>query len=555
MRILLKIAALLAFCSVQAQAHPLPGTSLGADVALPPALAARLPATNAILAIAQSGSASGTGTSLSGCDGSGTNDTRACIQAYLDAMPTTGGVLNLGTGLYRIDDPLNISKPIIVVGSGGGKGQYISGCVRGLRAGAANKDLVILSASGSGIRSTCIDSGAGNTSGSAVKIVGPYRSVFVTDTQINNAFNGIAISGDTDGPSANATIANNVFKPNGASGGAAITVGAASTDGHTVDLFIYANVIYCGEPAAASLSSGMVFKDAGGPLVFGNAIYGCNVGTAITPGANQTVVWGHFNGTLLGDSSKTNDLLIDTQASTAQIRGTNFTGSWTSWAGGANVLIQDSGSSNNIIGLHFAGHRNYMDGNNIGFDVRAGTKFTIDASTICARGTSSGTAIKLSGSASDSAIRDNSIGVCEALSGQIATGISVVQSSAFVGIISGNDLSNSTTSLNLALTGSGIGNNATAVITDNMGLDNLSGSVTAAATVTLSSYPRFIINGSTTVTTINGGWGNRQITMIATSGTGLTFATGGNICNALTTTQNQMVTAYYDPGWGCWHMR
>jgi hypothetical protein len=512
---------------------------------MPPQLTARLNAASAVLAFAQSGIASTSNTILPGCAGNGTTDDTTCVQNAITAAQ--GGVLNLGKGLYKITTGLTSPGQILIVGSGGGKGIYDTSCDRGLRIGTANIDLLTFQASGSQLHATCIDSVVSNTAGTGVKIEGAINSAAVTSTQINHAFTGISVSGAGANQNINAIIANDVIVPANLSGSTGILIGANSTGANTGDTFIYSTAIYC-----QGNGQGMVVKDAGGPLVFGTSIYGCTIGTAITPGANQALTWGYFTGTVLGDTSGTYDLLIDTLSPSARINGTNFVNSWTSNSVGTSVMIRDTGASNQLLGLHFVAHRSYIRASNTGFDIRAGTNVTIDSSVICSVANGSGTGITLNGAVNQSAIRNNTIGRCDFGTGLLNTGISVTQTSGYVGIITGNDMGFTSTPLNFA---PATGASSTAIINNNIGLDNLTGTLTAAATVTLSPYPRFIINGATTVTTINGGWGNRQITMIATSGTGLTFATGGNICNPVTATQNQMITAYYDPGWGCWHIR
>lgn len=482
-----------------------------------------------------------------GCVGDGVANDTTCLQAAINSHQN--GILYLGTGLYKVTSGLTSAGQITIIGSGGGQGQYNRTCLRGIRSATATINVLTFQASGSRLYNTCMDTSVTPSSGAYILVNGAANSVIISDNQLNDPFVGVLMSGITTTQNVNGVIARNVITPVNNSSAAAITIGANSTGGNTVDTYISENTIYCNNSAR-----GMVFNDAGGSLVTANAIYGCSVGTTILPSTSQIATWLYFTGTVVGDTSTTADLLIDTAAASAGINGLQFTGSWTASAtAGPTVLIKDTGASSNVLGIHFVGHRSYPAAGQIGFDVRAGQKFTLDSSTVCSGGTSAGIGVQLSAAVSDSAIRNNSIGSCDhPVAGSLATAISVTQTGGFVGIIRGNDLANATTALSYAPTP---GNASTATIAGNIGLDNGVASLASAATITLTPTPYHLLTGTTTVTTINGAWSGREVTMVPTDAAGLTFNTGGNLCNSVVATQNQPVRGFYDGGSGCWRIR
>lgn len=80
------------------------------------------------------------------------------------------------------------------------------------------------------------------------------------------------------------------------------------------------------------------------------------------------------------------------------------------------------------------------------------------------------------------------------------------------------------------------------VLGNNGGVDNATGNITSAATITLGIFPQYIVDGSTNVSTINGGWPGRQVQITKSDGGSYTITTGGNIVSPAIT-MNQYSTA------------
>jgi len=91
--------------------------------------------------------------------------------------------------------------------------------------------------------------------------------------------------------------------------------------------------------------------------------------------------------------------------------------------------------------------------------------------------------------------------------------------------------------------------NGTAAITDNQSFPYGSGSsaysISSGSSITLAPVNTYTtITGTSTISTINGGWQGRTISLYIPSG--LSFTTGGNIAVGLTASAGQVVQAFFD---------
>jgi len=93
------------------------------------------------------------------------------------------------------------------------------------------------------------------------------------------------------------------------------------------------------------------------------------------------------------------------------------------------------------------------------------------------------------------------------------------------------------------------------ILANNMNVDTQIGSVAAASTILLAAnYVKEGLSGSsTTISNITGQWVNRQVVLIPASSQ--TFATGGNICNALSVSAGTPVIAMWNGGTSCWNLK
>lgn len=486
---------------------------------------------------------------LPGCAGDGKQDDTACLQGWIDKRQ--GGVLNLGTGIYLVSSPLVSKGAITLLGAGGGKGIYKQSCAYGIRSNNPRQDVLVLEGAGARVYNLCIDANVQMEGGTAISIAGSANSVVVADTHINNQITSIAVSGTgSDGASQNADVVlrHNTIVPAAHPQAVGISIGRESMNANTVDTRVEGNSLVCQK----RLGTGTLIIDSGGALIRNNTQYGCATGTKVYPGAKQMVAWLYFSNTVLGDSDADHNLVIDTADRNAAIWGLNFTGTWASNADGASVEIRDSGASRNVLGIHFTGHRTYVGRDQSGFVVKAGQKVTFDAGTICSDGEGKGTGFALSGDAIATAVRDSTIGNCDHnAAGTLATGIAVATSAANVGLFVGNDLSTSAKPIVWAPV---VGNAAIAILGENLGLDTVEGVAAAAERVKLPPNRTILLTGSAAVEWLDGGWADRQVMLVPSTGA-IAFKAGGNICNALNVERRQLVTAVFLKTLDCWSLK
>lgn len=482
-----------------------------------------------------------------GAAGDGTTNDSAAMQAAINALQNS--TLFLGPKLYALNSGVTSAGDIKIVGD--------ANCAHGLKAGATNLNLITLIGYSPVIKDLCISMAATsnvNTAGYAI-VLQPVNGAdahfgsTIDNVQINNPCGGIDLQ------QGNQPVINNVRMVSVAHAGCnGMRIGSATTGGGTLDVRITNTLIGCDQANPAD--NALLIKDGGGLHVGpGNDFIFCGNGVKIFPGANQSVLWGFFTG-VLGDSSVTHGLMIDTGAVSGHVEGNTFSQSWTANSvASSEVLIQNT-AGGIVNATHFVGHRAYMNANNNGFDIEAGTNTSITASTVCSysAAASAGTGIILAGANTiDTTIIGNRIGGCNNAAGvggqSLAGAISVVQTNPLVGTITQNDLRNSV----VPLTWLPAAALPVAVIKDNLGIDENALTVASAATITLGIYPTVFITGTATITTINTLW--PRSVLITTVGA-VPFATGGNICNALTSTPIVPILAtFVEAGSNCWYLK
>ena len=287
----------------------------------------------------------------------------------------------------------------------------------------------------------------------------------------------------------------------------------------------------------------MKIEDAGGLSV----IVSCMYGTYINPGVHGYVDGVHLTGTVLGDTSRLGDLLIDTADASAVVGQLQITGSWIASATATSVTIQNTGGRF-IGGIHFARNLIYPRTNKTGVNIVAGNDITIDDSTICSPDMSSDTMIKIT-TAGSTAIRNSTIGACDRRPERcaVATGINYSPGSAGIVQILGNSMLGTTTPIIY-----NPGPLSTATIANNVGVDDITGtSIASSATITAPVNPIFSISGTAVITTMNGGWTGRQMTINPAGA--FSFGTGGNIANGLMATAGVPILANFDGT--SWHVK
>jgi hypothetical protein len=519
------------------------------------------------------------------------------MQAAIDAAALLNKALSFdNTHRYLITAQLNVTAPIDIEGQytyGVWWGNQITGsgtisCPGGLVTNNTGITMLNVSAVTATVRGLCIEmtteSNVNPTSGAAINLAPPtgdYQAgVHIERNTIIRPYDGITVGGGPDTRCCGANTSadpifvgwNTIISPAdvGISNGKK-TYGAATTGTTYWD-----NAIVCNTTAGKDHAIGFALYD--GDIDYNgttNGPLGCNIGFAFIPGTisgHGQNVGGSFYG-VFGDQNTTNDLLIQPSTSLGTV---DFIYSSNAWASATSnrtsVLINcATGSCQEIsfLGAQFHG------GNGQALpivDIEGGPTggiydLSIVGSNICEFGTpgagSIGLNINLKNAVSGRfVITGNRIGTACPGSGTLATGIALTFSGSAPGggganlLIANNDMSR--------ISGAGgtpisyTPNNENVNILNNTGIDDQTGSVFDAGTITLSvNRPTFAITGTgTTVKYLGKSWmTNGIITMITQDGA-ITFSTGGNICNAVTSAGAQaVVLGRWNVANGCWNLK
>lgn len=455
-------------------------------------------------------------------------------------------------GIFRSSGALSASAPVSIVGSYRPVGIYNHVCTNGLRFTAANINVITLNGAGSLFEGVCIDYTVTNSSGSGIVSPGGANSSKIASNQVNGACIGVDVSGNGSTQNEGTFVTKNtiILANNAACVG--IRMGAGSSGGNTVNTKISQNELNCGNGNGI----GLLVLDAGGILSTANVFgFDCLVGTKISPGANQQVLYSSFDGTVNGDSDALSDLIIDTGDSSAAILGNRFTGSWASNATSSPVVLSNTAGSLLVSGQDFSQQIVYVKPNQTGFNISGGTNTKIKGSTICSSGgaNSTGLGISIGGNASNTTVQGNRIGDCDnTIGGTLPTGVSVTTSASNIGMVSDNNFTNTTTPLNWSP--SATLSSIVFLLANNLGLDDVQPSVTTGTSVVIPPNTNVFLNGAGTVTSMTLAWQGRRMFLTSLSGA-IAFGTGGNICNIASITQFQSIIATYNAALACWLLK
>lgn len=464
----------------------------------------------------------------------GTTDDAAAINAAL----TYAATLNSGVVMLPASSSLCKVSSVLTVGAGvtlRGQGWNSSS---GLTAGTTGiNPLINLTGLGSSVQDVAITAnGAGAATGTMIKVSSTAQQSLVRNIYVVGSCKALSINGSLH------RIENFYALNSAGSGCNVVTIGEDTTAAGTVDVKLD-HVVVTSVNTASRPDNCFVIYDAGGLFItHSDAIY-CNVGTTIQPGANQQVIWFTGHDTYLGDSNPGAGVSINTGAASSVVRGINCTSCWASNSSGSGVTISNSGAGT-VSGLNFVAFRGVSNAGN-GFTLNTGTVRIAD-SWLCGTGNSG--ILAASGVSqvrvSNTTIRPDCMGV----SSSQQYGILFSGSNADW-IINALDLTGSAVA---GIGGTPTGNSYVTEIAT-QGNDYLA--IASAATIALSQVtPYWKITGTTGVSTINNYWNGRQVNLVTTGGA-VSFSTGGNICNAVTSTQNVPIIATYSAGSACWYLK
>ena len=267
-----------------------------------------------------------------------------------------------------------------------------------------------------------------------------------------------------------------------------------------------------------------------------------------------------------------------------QIGGSSSPGAYTSNVQFVNSLVDGPhigclyfpASISPIVGVKFTGCHFHNQGINAGMGI--GSTVTFDPGTLAEHIQFIGCHIRgaqvngvtlsalsefnlefVGGDISDNGIGGSGSGIFAGgnLSGLTVTGVRFFNSgigSQIYGLQIGGNLAKSNITGNSFVDESGniviSGAVTQTVIANNAGIDDVILTVPSATSITLPVNPSTAITGTTTVTTINGGWSGRTIKLIKTDTGSLTVGGGGNVPGTHTMAQNSsLILTFNGTNW------
>jgi hypothetical protein len=442
---------------------------------------------------------------------------------------------------------------IDVRGASGHVNTYAANCPGG--AIVANSDITALTFNGpsGSVRSICVQmapvagtrlSGAGIVVGTAN--AGQGQGHFhLSESAVINAYDGILIGAAIAGaPQTNTPIVENNLVVSASH--YAIGLGVNSTGASSPGVVISHNQIIC--IAANSNSTGYAVFDGAFHIAAGDeGPYNCAYGTQVLPGNNQ-IVGGTFTG-VLGDSSLVHDLWVHPTSAGAYMYSLNFDGSWTSSVNGPDQSVLIENTVGALWGaVKFVGHTFFavsgatsplvkIDAANV---IITGGHFIVNGFTL-------NTGLELGAHSTLTAVSNN---LMSAVNGGALTNGIKIDSGASVFTIQGNSFLFTTNPIVYTP------NAETALIKDNIGVDNTCPSVASAASISLPNAATCVnITGSTAIKDItNSTWSGRSVLLQSQNGVALN--TGGaaatQFCTAATLAPFASKTVVYNTVAGCW---
>lgn len=490
-----------------------------------------------------------------------TVDTTA-VQAALTYAAANKAPLYLGGYNYRTA-ALSVGTATVV---GTRKGSYRNGqqndtlyCQSGFTPSTTNIAQYLTVTNSSRLSDMCINMAGPGTNTSGVAISADECADGACADSFNNVVDHVLINGACIGVSYSGNfnvVGNSQFGNATGAGCGNIRVGYKSNSGRTVDSRIQNNSLYTNYGAQADYN--ILVLDAGGLFITNNEVAAAKKGLKVLP-ALDAVSSGSQNVQALTslanyyDTSGENGIYLDcgTNSVGMTLGATTFTNDWVASSGGDAVSINATGGAGGcrLQGITFDGMRVIGNtGKAFAFNTQYALDVKVRGSRLCGNDNAAAGIFLASGVSTSGhgyAITDNLIaGDCDGRSGTLATGISLAGSNSDI-VISGNNIQATT-----AVSGTPLGNSA---VVGNKGLTSEVGTVASASTITLSNpISTWHVTGTTGVSTINGAWNGRAVTIVTVDGA-ITFGVGANICSpGLVSTRYVPITATYDGTFGCW---
>lgn len=501
-----------------------------------------------------------------GAKGDGTTNDTAKVQAAINAIAagaSSGRRLRIVDSFYCVNA---LTIPSAMTLEGAGPTVAVTDSTSGLKTCASNVDLLTITGNGVRLANLVLNGRGGNTAGTAIKLMG--HEARIENNHVNGFCNYIYNIGRHNVINSN-VLTDNV-NPTNSTGCVVVVDGDASAQ--TIGSTYINNILTTWGPSAAqTYFAGMIFQNSGGPYIVNNDIQRTNYGTIIKPLPDKRVAFLLFNNTVLGDTTNSDGLVIDTSNPSSQVtivklansyfgRNGDWAGTY-SWTGARNMLIQNTGGGT-VSGVHITGTTfNAAGGENLRvIGDNNVNDVTLDNSTLCFGGQAGTNKSNIAlQSVQTFAIRNNTIAAgCNSTEfdntktpANIYFETNVVNNA----VITGNQF------YGPYQLGRGPIADASApistsqlLITSNWPYDTAEQTIASAAVIDPDYYPVLTLTGTTGVTNIRHPWSGRTLRIMTPSGVTFTAGGGGTdpICTTKTAAAGQVVTAQFWPSANCW---
>lgn len=458
------------------------------------------------------------------CDG--VTDTAAAFALANTAAVALGGATVNVPANCGIGSTVSISAKVYFRGTGQG--------VISVKTLSANVTPFQIAVDNAGVLDMTIDMTVGvNASGCGVNIAaGSYA--LVANLKILGPFNGICSSGSV------ATIMNVIVLSPTTSTGSCYHIGA-SINTYVINSFCR------GASSGSQPLTTVLVNGAGGGHVFYN-LQGIYSGSGITVTANAVSIEWIFSVNTVMDTGTGHGFLL-TAGAGGVIKGFFSTGDWASSFTQNGVVTSTSGGGI-IDDVRFNGLRAYTNQQN-GVAFLSGDNLSINSSSICGNSASpsvSGTyhGVTSSTTATNIKVTASTIGNCAQ---QASTqGYGIASSAPIVQYQSNTLTGNATGPLSIVTAPT------SAVIKDNIGIDDVIPTVASGATIAVPVNPIVAISGTTTITNLGTTWPNRTV-MFTPTGTGF-YIGGAAQCgsgrNVYVYNGRAVQATYLGTGFSCW---
>jgi hypothetical protein len=301
--------------------------------------------------------------------------------------------------------------------------------------------------------------------------------------------------------------------------------------------------IYISHTQLASGLYGLYLTGVGGLYVSQSDFISQGTGLMIAPGTGSQVALCWFTDVSV-DTAASNGIQIS-PTGTGQVSSVEFTRCWAATHTGQGVQI-NAGGSTVVDGIRFIGLR-AVNNRATGIQINGGKNIQFTNCTVA--GNSTGNigvfhGMEIAAGVSDFQVVGGTYGVADGMLNSQAFGI-LIDAGAGTNfqITNVNLRGNTLGGLNDQSTG------VAKVIKNNAGIDDAGyATLASAASVSLGTTgaPVYYISGSVLITTIQGGWRGREVTLIFTAAAPAGVGTGGNINRVQTAVQYQALRLTFD---------